>query len=150
MKVCCGCKINTYDTYYPTTCKCLDTKLGNNVKDYEQWAKIAYEAGAHFCSLSQNGPNKCHFEGLCIGCWKKMFEPIYKEAEKSILCFKRAEKSVCFKRVDRSLFRKTSSGKCYRRYRKPVYVKHERSPKCQWCSIPYKVEKCDEMDKFQE
>ena len=120
MNTCCGCKTYAYNTYYPTTCECIVTKICN----MEDRARSA----AHFCKLS-NAPNKnkLYFVGLCLGCWIKMFEPIYKQVEKPF-------------------YLKTSSGKCYRRYRKTVYVKHEArktraSPKCQWCSIPFEVEK---------
>ena len=132
MKVCCGCQTNTCDTYYPTTCECLGTKLSyDNAEERKKWK---YVAAAHFCTLSQNAPNDWYYDGLCFGCWKKMFEPTYKQVEKSL-----------FRKVSSG---RISSGKRYRRYKKTVYIKHDADPKCQWCSIPFEVKKCDEMDQF--
>lgn len=120
MKVCCGCQTNTCDTYYPTSCKCIIKEK----KDIES----SKEAAAYFCKLSGNPSNQWYFDGLCLGCWNKMFEPTYDL-------------------VVKTLYYKNVRG-IVNQYRKKVYTKRIACPRCKWCNKKYNVDKCNEMDSF--
>lgn len=129
MRVCCGCQTNTSDAYYPTTCECIAAH-----KDED--------GGAFFCALSNNAPNKCYFDGLCLGCWNKMFEPTFVPVPAKRLLYRKIRSNK--KRLEKS----SLEGKRYRRFRPTIYVKQNEDPKCKWCNVPFDIIKYEDMDYF--
>lgn len=108
-QVCCICGTNTCDTYYPTTCLCA--ALGKH---------DSKDVAIHFRSLFLKSQSKHYFEGLCLGCWTRMFNPRYVKMQNEVYIHNNGK----FEKVEEH-----------------VYTQKKAAPKCEFCGVPYAFSK---------